>query len=241
MPPKVIQISCGPEDCSSRYLLEEGWRSVTKALEERAELTTIKSLDNSTMKEFNPSAVMVMEAGMDKLDSKLIDKTAELKALAEDGAIVCYGGHIAPIVNNTEFKSIFGEKGFNVGWSFGRYIGYHAGTADKTYKPSYGHTVKGSLNRNAEVFINNSRNLQSAQFPDEIDPFQPLVVTVKNPAHVLYSVVDSQVKTREEYNGVGVMAPVGKGFVCFWGDRDNNVAQTVKVITAMIGLPEKQQ
>ncbi|OAA47275.1 hypothetical protein BBO_02730 [Beauveria brongniartii RCEF 3172] len=243
MPPKVIQISCGPEGSSAKYLLADNWGRVTKALQERAELSIMESPDDigSTMKKINPSAVIVIEGGIDRLESRLIAEKSELKAFVQNGGIVLFCGLIASIISKAEFERIFGENGFNVGWTFGRYIGYHAGSDDKKVKGHYGNKVKGNLNRNAEVYINDSLNLQSAQLPDEIDPFRPLVVTVENPAHVLYSVVDPQVMTRAEYNGVGVMSPVGRGFVGFWGDRDNDVAQTVEVISAMLGLPCKKQ
>jgi hypothetical protein len=234
MPPKVIQIACGPKKSSTKYLLGENWQSLTKALKERAELSTIESLKDrgSTLKTNDPIFV-VTEGGFQGLEASLIAATSKLKAYVENGGTVVYCALIAPIITKSDMDEIFGEEGFNVGWTFHRYIGYCSGSYDKK--------VKGRLNRDAEVYTNDSLKLQSAQLPDEIDPFQPLVVTVTSPDHVLYNVVDPEVITGAQCHGVGVMAQVGKGFVGFWGDRDNAVAQTVDVIPAMLGLPPKQQ
>ncbi|KAM3535580.1 hypothetical protein MY4038_001059 [Beauveria bassiana] len=243
MPPKVLLIECGPEDNRGKYLLDNDWQPLVKVLTERAELKTIKSADGieSTMKAFKPSAIVVMEGGLDSLCPNLIAATSKFRAFAEEGGIVFYGGVFSSVATKFDMETIFGEMGFNVGWKYNRYIGYYADSWDGKNKGSYERRVKASLNREAEVFLNNSLNLQSAQLPDEIDPFRPLVVEVTNPSHVLYKVVDPVVTKNAEKHGVGAMARVGEGHVGLWGDRDNKVAQTADVIPAMLGLPPKQQ
>ncbi|KAM3472861.1 hypothetical protein MY8738_008651 [Beauveria namnaoensis] len=243
MPPKVLLIECGPEDNRGKYLLDNDWQPLVKVLTEHAELKTVKSADGieSTMKAFKPSAIVVMEGGLDSLCPNLIAATSKFRAFAEEGGIVFYGGVFSSVATKFDMETIFGEMGFNVGWKYNRYIGYYADGWDGKNKGNYDKLVKASLNREAEVFLNNSLNLQSAQLPDEIDPFRPLVVEVTNPAHVLYKVVDPLVVKNAEKHGVGVMAPFGAGFVGFWSDRDNRVAQAEKVIPAMLGLTPKQQ
>ncbi|KAM3566082.1 hypothetical protein ARSEF4850_000907 [Beauveria asiatica] len=231
---KVYWSECGPEKTTAKSLLEVDWKSVKKTFRERVEVVSMKSLVNtpSILDDPEHSVVMVMEAGPDELDSDLISATSILKDFAMAGGTVLYGGLIAPIINAKDFNSIFGEHGFNLGWKWLRYIGY----ANKSYDDK----VKGVLNCNAEVNENNSINPQFAQLPKEIDPFQPLVVAVQNPRHVLYSIEDPQDSRGIKYNAVCVMAPVGKGFVGFCGDRDN-VPQTREIMAGMAGLLRKEQ
>ncbi|KAM3560472.1 hypothetical protein MY1884_002922 [Beauveria asiatica] len=227
---KVYWSECGPEKTTAKSLLEVDWKSVEKTFRERAEVVSMKLLVNisSILDDPKHSVVTVMEAGSNKLNSKLISATSTLKDFAMKGGTVLYGGLIAPIINAKDFNSIFGEHGFNLGWKWLRYIGY----ANKSYNDK----VKGVLNCNAEVY----ENLQLAQLPKEIEPFQPLVVAVQNPRHVLYSIEDPQDSRGIKYNAVCVMAPVGKGFVGFCGDRDN-VPQTREIMAGMASLLRKEQ
>ncbi|KAK8144755.1 hypothetical protein G3M48_005386 [Beauveria asiatica] len=230
---KIYWVVCGPEGTETKALLEAEWNSVEGTFRERAEVKTIKSLDKTSFIFDDPehSVVMVMEAGSIKLNSDLIALTSRLKAFAMEGGTVLYGGLIAPIISAKEFNSIFGEDGFNLGWEWLRYSGY----ANKSYDAK----VKGVLNCIAEVYENNSLDLQFAKLPQEIDPFRPLVVAVQNSSHVLYRVEDHQDSRGIKYNAAVVMAPVGKGFVGFCGDRDN-AAQTRQIMAAMASLPRKE-
>ncbi|KAM3439536.1 hypothetical protein NHJ13734_003701 [Beauveria thailandica] len=231
---KIYWVECGPEGTETKSLLEVEWNSVEKTFRERAKVVSIKSLDKTSFIFDDPehSVVMVMEAGSIKLNSDLIALTSRLKAFAMEGGTVLYGGLIAPIISAKEFNSIFGEDGFNLGWEWLRYSGYA--------NQKYNEMVKGVLNCFAEVYENNSLNLQFAQLPKEIDPFQPAVVAVQNSSHVLYSVEDPQDSRGIKYNAAVVMASLGKGFVGFFGDRDN-VAQTRQIMAAMASLPLKEQ
>ncbi|KAM3450599.1 hypothetical protein MY3296_005970 [Beauveria thailandica] len=231
---KIYLIESGPEGTETKALLEDDWKSAEETFRERAEVKTIKSLDNTSFIFDDPehSAVVVIEAGSNKLNSDLIALTSRLKAFAMEGGTVLYGGLIAPIISAKEFNSIFGEYGFNLGWKRDRNVGY----ANKSYDAK----VKGVLNCFAEVYENNSLNLQFAQLPKEIDPFRPLVVAVQNPRHVLYSVEDPQDSRGIKYNAAVVMGSLGKGFVGWCGDRDN-VAQTMQIMAAMASLPLKEQ
>ncbi|KAM3434647.1 hypothetical protein MY4824_005326 [Beauveria thailandica] len=230
---KIYLIACGPEGTETKALFESDWK-IEETFGERAEVETIKSLDKTSFIFDDPehTVVIVIEAGSNKLNSDLIALTSRLKAFAMEGGTVLYGGLIAAIISAKEFKSIFGEYGFNLGWEWLRYSGY----ANQSYDARF----KGVLNCFAEVYENNSLNLQFAKLPKEIDPFRPLVVAVQNPRHVLYSVEDPQDSRGIKYNAAVVMGSLGKGLVGFLGDRDN-VAQTMQIMAAMASLPLKEQ
>ncbi|KAM3504797.1 hypothetical protein MY11210_008214 [Beauveria gryllotalpidicola] len=227
MLPQVIQVSCGPENTKAKSLLEVDWAPVTQALKKRSKLTIIDSPEEigSTVKELSPSAVLVLEGGWERINRGLISETSNLKDYVENGGIVLYAGLFAAIASNSDINEVFGEKGFNVGWSFA----------------SYSNQVRVRLDREAGIYTNDSLGLQSAHLPDEIGPFNPLKMAVTNHDHALYS-IDPQVNLDGKLKAVGLMAPVGKGFVGLWCDRDNKeVAGNVKVILAMLKVPHEQQ
>ncbi|KAM3524435.1 hypothetical protein NHJ13051_004556 [Beauveria bassiana] len=240
---KIIQIGSSEEDPQGCSHIRDVWMSIRETIQERAQLieTALSDDVGRILQEPKPLGVLVLARPWNSsVDSKeLISQTSILKQYAEEGGNVVYGGNFAALTPPWDIVKVFGEKGFNTGWSSDKPIAYNPpdGRVGK-YEGSIDKKVIGILNRNAEVYTNDSLNLQ-AQLPGKIDPFQPLVVIVENPDHVLYSIDDPN------YNkakcGVGAMARVGNGHVGLWGDRDNKVAQTANVISAMLGLPPKQQ
>ncbi|KAM3467107.1 hypothetical protein MY5147_005003 [Beauveria neobassiana] len=243
---KVIQIGSSEEDPQGYSHIRDVWMSIRETIRERSQLIEIVLSDDfgSILQEPKPLGVLVLAGPWNSsVDSEeLNSQTSILKEYAKKGGNVVYAGNFAALTPSRDIAEVFGKKGFNTGWSFGKFIAYNADGRDGKYKGSIDKKVNGILNRNAEVCTNDSLNLQ-AQLPEIIDSFQPLVVTVENPDHVLYSISDPNDKDnyKEKKYGVGAMARVGEGHVGLWGDRDNKVAQTADVIPAMLGLPPKQQ
>lgn len=206
--PSVLLISCGPD--SSKYLIEEIWGSLTRAIASKARVARASSV-SKTIALLRSSAVytgiLVLDAGYTTHRDR-DQVTNLLQQRASNGASVVYGGVFPAVVDPQGFAGVFSR--FGVGWRMGSYI------TGVTSRIAVSH--RSTIN----------------DFQDQIPWMYPevemsmLAVRDVGREHIWYN------SDQREVSGA-VMARIGRGHVGFVGDREGSDGGKT-IILAMLRL-----
>lgn len=211
----LLVISCGPDP--SRYLINEKWASLTRALGARIDVVWATSAAEvaERLAYYVPAGILVLDAGFTANDRDCDTVLGLLNMYAHMGGTVVFAGVFPAVVEAPALRRVFAEFGLN--W---RFVGYelHAGAR---LHPWAGVIVSGHLRE------------QLVAMPSVCELSQ-LTVRVQNTDDVLYEIYP-QSTPRTHIESAVVMAPVGDGHVALVGDRENEET-TRATILAMFKL-----